>query len=156
MAKAGETIESPPTGVRITFLKTARDTNGELLQFDDVMQGGGYVPIEHIHPYIEERLEVLSGRARLSMRGQERDVVAGETVVIPAGTPHVWGNPHEEEVHVIIELRPALRLEEWFETFFGLQRDGKADPRSALPNPFQWAVISREYEEELYLASPPL
>jgi mannose-6-phosphate isomerase-like protein (cupin superfamily) len=156
MAKAGDTIESPPTGARIRFLKTARDTNGQLLQIDDVMQGGGRVAIEHVHPYMEERFEILSGSARLSMRGQQRDVGAGETVVVPAGTPHVWGNPHEDEVHLIIEFRPALRMEEWFETFFGLQKEGKINPNSGLPNPLQWAVISREYEDEIYLASPPL
>ena len=54
-------------------------------------EGGGRVPIEHVHPYIEERFEILSGTARLSMRGQLRDVGAGQTVVVPAGTPHVWG-----------------------------------------------------------------
>ena len=42
MAKAGDTIESPPTGACIRFLKTARDTNGQLLQIDDVMKGGGH------------------------------------------------------------------------------------------------------------------
>ena len=156
MAKAGETIEGPVSGVRIIFLKTARDTNGEVLQIDDVMQGGGRVPIEHVHPYMEERFEVLSGTARLSMRGRERDVVAGEPVVVPAGTPHVWGNPNEDDVHLILEFRPALRMEEWFETFLGLQKDGKVNPNSGLPNSLQWAVISREYEDEVYLASPPL
>src|SRR5215203_538062 len=156
MAKAGDTLESPLSGARIVFLKTARDTSGELLQLDDVMKGDGRVPIEHVHPHMEERFEILSGTARLSMRGQERDVGAGETVVVPAGTPHVWGNPNEDEVHLILELRPALRMEEWFETFFGLQKDGKVNPKSGLPNALQWAVISREYEDEIYLASPPL
>jgi hypothetical protein len=47
-------------------------------------------------------------------------------------------------------------MEEWFETFFGLQKDGKINPKRGLPNPLQWAVISREYEDEIYLASPPL
>ena len=156
MANAGDTVESPLSGARIVFLKKSRDTNGELLQLDDVMKGGGRVPIEHVHPYMEERFEILSGTARLSMRGQERDVGVGETVVVPAGTPHVWGNPNEDEVHLILEFRPALRMEEWFETFFGLQKDGKVNPGSGLPNPLQWAVISREYEDEIYLASPPL
>jgi quercetin dioxygenase-like cupin family protein len=156
IAKAGDTIESPFSGTRIVFLKTERDTNGQLLQLDDVMKGDGRVPIEHVHPYMEERFEILAGSARLSMRGQERDVGAGETVVVPAGTPHVWGNPGEEEVHLILEFRPALRMEEWFETFFGLQKDGKVNPKSGLPNALQWAVISREYEDEIYLASPPL
>jgi quercetin dioxygenase-like cupin family protein len=156
MAKAGDTIESPFSGVRIRFLKTARDTNGELLQLEDLMKGGGRVPIEHVHPYMEERFEIISGTARLSMRGQERNVLAGESVVVRAGTPHVWGNPNEDEVHLILEFRPALRMEEWFETFFGLQRDGKVNPKSGLPNLLQWAVISREYEDEIYLAWPPL
>ena len=135
IAKAGDTIESPISGARIVFLKTARDTNGELLQLDDVMKGGGRVPIEHVHPYMEERFEILSGSARLSMRGQERDVGAGETVVVHAGTPHVWGNPNEDEVHLILEFRPALRMETWFETFFGLQKDGKINPKSGCPTP---------------------
>jgi mannose-6-phosphate isomerase-like protein (cupin superfamily) len=156
MAKAGDSIESPFSGARIRFLKTARDTNGELLQVEDLMKGGGRVPIEHVHPYMEERFEIISGTARLSMRGQERDVFAGESVVVRAGTPHVWGNPNEDEVHLILEFRPALRMEEWFETFFGLQRDGKVNAKSGLPNLLQWAVISREYEDEIYLAWPPL
>jgi mannose-6-phosphate isomerase-like protein (cupin superfamily) len=45
------------------------------------------------------------------MRGRERDIGIGEKVVIPAGTPHVWGNLGEEEAHLIAELRPALDLE---------------------------------------------
>src|SRR5688500_4137625 len=99
MAKAGATIESPPTGARIRFLQAARDTNGELLQSGDVMNGGGRVAIEHVHPYREERFEIISGTTRMSMRGQQRDVFAGQKVVVPAGTPHVWGNPNEDEVH---------------------------------------------------------
>ncbi len=64
MAKAGDTIESPLSGARVRFLKTARDTDGELLRLDDVMKGGGRVPIEDVHPHIEERFEILSGTVR--------------------------------------------------------------------------------------------
>jgi quercetin dioxygenase-like cupin family protein len=156
MAKAGDTLESPLSGARIVFLKTARDTSGELLQLDDVMKGGGRVPIEHVHPHMEERFEILSGTARLSMRGQERDVGAGETIVVPAGTPHVWWNAGEEEAHLILEFRPALRTETLFETVFGLAQDGKVNSKNGLPNPLQLAVIVREYENEIYLARPPL
>ena len=37
MAKAGDIIENPITGERITFLKTTQETNGELLRFEDVL-----------------------------------------------------------------------------------------------------------------------
>jgi hypothetical protein len=119
-------------------------------------EGGGRVAAEHVNPYQEERFEILSGTARLSMRGQERDVGAGETVTVPAGTPHVWRNPGEEEVHVFAQLRPALRIQTWFETFFGLAKDGKVNLKNGLHNRLQWAVIDREYEDEIHLASPPL
>jgi hypothetical protein len=41
MAKAGDSMESPLSGVQTDFLKTACQTNGEPLQLDDVMRGGG-------------------------------------------------------------------------------------------------------------------
>lgn len=41
MANAGDTVESPLSGVQIVFLKTACQTNGEPLQLNDVMRGGG-------------------------------------------------------------------------------------------------------------------
>lgn len=156
MATAGDTLEHPVTGERIVFRKTARDTDGELLQAEFFMKGGGFVAAEHVHVQQEERFEVLSGTARFRMRGQERDVGAGETIVIPAGTPHVWWNPSEEEAHLIVELRPALRTETFFETFFGLAKDGKVNPKTGLPNLFQLALLAREYEDEVYLARPPL
>ncbi len=156
MATAGDTLEHPITGERIVFLKTARDTGGELLQVDFFMKPGGFVAAEHVHSRQEERFEVLSGSVRFRMNGQDRNVSAGETVVVPAGTPHVWWNPGEEEGHVVVELRPALRTENFFETFFGLAQDGKVSPRSGLPNPLQMALIAREYEDEIYLARPPL
>ena len=46
MAKAGDTIESPAIGDRIVFLKTARDTDGKMLQFDDFLNVGGNGPVE--------------------------------------------------------------------------------------------------------------
>jgi quercetin dioxygenase-like cupin family protein len=156
MARAGDTIESPISGARIRFLKTSRDTNGELLRYDEFLKRGGRGPREHVHHYQEERFEVVSGTARIGVRGPERDYGAGKTVVVPAGTPHVWGNPSEEEVHLIIEFRPALRVETFLETHFGLQKDGKVNPKSGLPNLFQRAVIAREYEDEVYLTRPPL
>jgi hypothetical protein len=42
----------------------------------------------------------------------------------------------------------------FFETFFGLATDGKTN-RRGLPNLFQLAVLMREFEDELRLASPP-
>ena len=69
MAKAGDVIENPVTGERITFLKTTRETNGELLRFEYVVPPGFTIP-EHVHPRQEERHEVSLARLGAAWEGR--------------------------------------------------------------------------------------
>ncbi|MFN8468913.1 MAG: hypothetical protein U0X20_25375 [Caldilineaceae bacterium] len=66
----------------------------------------------------------------------------------------VW-NSGDEELHVRVEVRPALTFESFFETFFGLAQDGKVSAKTGLPNPLQMAVTLRAYQDVLILAQPP-
>jgi len=59
-----------------------------------------------------------------------------------------------EDAHVLVQVSPALRTEMFFETFFGLAKDGKTNAKG-LPNPLSMAVILREYRDEVRLARPP-
>jgi quercetin dioxygenase-like cupin family protein len=155
MARSGDVLRHPVTGERVVWRKVAADTNGELLQGDLFVQPGGFVAAEHVHPHQEERFEALAGRLRLRIDGTERALQPGEAAVVPPGRPHVWWNAGEEEAHVMVEFRPALRSEMFFETFFGLAADGKAN-RKGLPNPLQLAVLIREFKDEIHLAKPSL
>jgi quercetin dioxygenase-like cupin family protein len=155
MVTSGDVLEHPITREKIVFRKTARDTDGELFQADLYLQPGGFVAAEHIHLLQEERFEVISGTLRGRVAGKELSSAPGETIVVPRGTPHVWWNSGDDELHVLVEVRPALRFENFFETFFGLAQDGKVDPKTGLPNPFQMALIMRAYRNELVLAQPP-
>ena len=155
MGKAGDVLEHPVTGEKIVFRKTARDTSGALLQADLYLQPGAFVAAEHIHPQQEERFQVIAGTLRGRVAGKELASGPGEIVVVPKGTPHVWWNSGDNELHVLVEVRPALRLETFFETFFGLAQDGKVNPKTGLPNPFQLALVMRTYRNELVLARPP-
>ena len=60
----------------------------------------------------------------------------------------------DEEVHFIWQTRPALKTEAFFETIYGLARDGKTDEQG-VPNLLHAAVLMREYQDELRLAQPP-
>jgi hypothetical protein len=61
---------------------------------------------------------------------------------------------------VLVRLTPALRIEDFFETFCGLARDGKANSKGIPRNPLQLAVLAHEYRHEVRLAGvagrPPL
>jgi quercetin dioxygenase-like cupin family protein len=155
MLNSGDIIEHPITRERIVFRKSSRDTGGAFLQADFYLQPGGFVAVEHIHPLQEERFEVVSGTLSGSFSGKEQAIGAGEIIVVPPGTPHVWWNSGDSETHVLVELRPALKTETFFETFFGLAQNGKVSPRTGLPNPLQMAVLMRAYRNELILARPP-
>jgi quercetin dioxygenase-like cupin family protein len=156
MVKAGDIMEHPITGEKIIFRKTAKDTDGELLQADVIMKPHGFVAAEHVHPLQEERFEVLSGSVKFRVNGVNREVHSGEIAIVPARTPHVWWNDSDEEARVLVEVRPALRFEEFFETFFGLAQAGKVDKKTGLPNPLVLALIMREFEREICLAKPPI
>ena len=118
MARRGQTVENPATGERITFLTTAADSGGELLVMESVWTRPGHRAPEHVHPEMEERWEVRSGRAAFRVGGRELEAGPGQTVVAPPGTPHLAWNPTEGEVRLRIEMRPALRWEEVTERLF--------------------------------------
>jgi quercetin dioxygenase-like cupin family protein len=157
VAKAGDIIENPITGERITFLKTTQETNGELLRFEYVLPPE-FTISEHFHPHQEERHEVILGTLRGRVGGQERDYAEGERVVGPAGVPHAWRNPSsEEELRIISELRPALVFETIMETSFGLARDGKTTKKQGIPkNPLQLAVLVDETRGMFYSGRVPV
>jgi hypothetical protein len=62
----------------------------------------------------------------------------------------------DDEVHVLVDFRPALRTETAFETLARLARDGKTNKAGAPKNPLLLALILRHYEDEIYFVRPPL
>ena len=156
MARAGDELVNPATGLRTVFRETAQTTHGELLQVDWIGRPGWTTGPDHVHPRQEERFEVLCGRLSLRADGVERDYGPGDVAVLPAGSPHAAWNAGDEEVHVLVDFRPALRTEIAFEALAGLARDGKTTSAGVPRNPLQLALVLREFEDEIYFVRPPL
>ncbi len=157
MAKVGDEIVNPVTGHRIIFRKTTQDTDGKLLQMDWIGSPGWKAGPAHVHSFQEERFEVLSGTLGSHVAGAQRTLKPGEEVVVPAGTTHTAWNTGEGEVHALVELRPAsVRSETMLETVFGLAQDGKLSKAGIPRNPLRLALIVHDYEDQIYLAQPPL
>jgi quercetin dioxygenase-like cupin family protein len=155
MAKAGEKIYNPIQDDRIVFRETAQDTGGELLRGELVVSPGGGNPL-HVHPRQEEHFEVLSGTLGVQVGQEHRSLAEGEEATVPPGVPHRWSHEAGEEARVLIELRPALNTEIFFETHYGLARDGKTD-ENGIPNLLQQAVtLNGVNRGEIYLAWPPV
>lgn len=154
MAHRGEVLESPNAGQRVVFRETSRETGGELLRLDFFVAPGGSLADEHLHPYQEESIHLLSGTLRCRIEGGERVVEAGGSVVLSPGVAHTLWNGGEEEAHALVEYRPALRMENLFETLFELGRQGKTNEQGS-PGFLRGAVMLKEFENEYRLPRPP-
>jgi quercetin dioxygenase-like cupin family protein len=154
MARAGEVLENHISGQRIIFRKTASDTDGELLEVEAVYtKPSPSRPPAHYHPYQEERFEVLSGRIKVMIEGEERAYGEGEDFVVLPGTPHeMWAE--EAGARVSWQTRPAMKTDEFFEAIWGLAKAGKINEKG-VPNLLQVAVIAREHADEYRLVKPP-
>lgn len=154
MARAGDVIENPLTGERVTFLETSRESGGRLLRMEYIFPPGFSIP-EHVHPHQEERWEVLSGTLRGRVGGRERSYAEGERVVGPAGVPHAWRNPGDEELRLLAELRPALHMDTLLETSFGIMRGWKTNKWGAPKYLLQIAVLADEAKDDFYPTGVP-
>lgn len=151
---ATDTIENPITGEHITFLNRSRDTDGEFVRLEVVLDPNGIGPPEHVHPRQEEYFRVLSGTLSGRVDGDTVRMEEGDEFTVWPGSHHAWWNDDDEELRVLVEMRPALQFEEFLETIHGLGRDGKTNAEG-LPNPFQLAVFGQAYWDDVRVTHPP-
>ncbi len=136
------------------FRSTAESSKGQLFQAELIAQPGSYVVRSHWHPTQEERFVVLEYGYKI---GAESGAAhPGDTVVCPVGVPHSQWNAGPAVMRIYYEHRPALESAElFFETYFGLSRDGKLLPSGDM-RLLQAAVLLSEVSDFIRITSPPL
>jgi quercetin dioxygenase-like cupin family protein len=154
MAYAGQTLENPVTGERITFLKTAADTGGAYCEIDLQLTPDGAVPGTHVHPKQEERFEVIAGKMKFRLGMRKIVAGPGEVVVVPAGAVHNFANAGHETARVRVRMTPALKMEELFETTVALAMQGRVN-RHGMPKPLDLALFVERFEDEARAPFPP-
>jgi quercetin dioxygenase-like cupin family protein len=154
MAYTGQTIHNPVSGERITFMQTAADTDGELLEFELELTPDGHVPGAHVHPEQEERFHVLEGTMKFRLGMRTIVAEAGESVVVPAGRVHKFANAGDGTARARVEVLPALDMEDLFTTVTELAHEGNVTP-SGMPKPMHLALFVRRFRREVRAPFPP-
>jgi quercetin dioxygenase-like cupin family protein len=154
MAQAGQTIDNPVTGERIVFRQTSADTGGRLLEVDLVLSPDGHVPGAHIHPKQEERFEIVSGTMKFRLGLRKIIARPGDVVAVPPGKIHKFQNAGETPVHARVQVRPALQMEELFETSVRLAQQGRTT-RKGLPRPLDLSLFVAKFADEVRAPFPP-
>jgi mannose-6-phosphate isomerase-like protein (cupin superfamily) len=154
MFRAGDTIENPITGERLTFIKTASDTDGEVTVVEVTVRPDGFVAAAHVHPKQTEIFRVVSGRMGAKLGRTKLEAGPGEVLTIEPGVAHKFWNVGEEDLVFVAEVRPSLEWESLIETMFSLAADGKTS-KKGMPNPFRLAVIANAHFDVVQLPVIP-
>ena len=88
MLRAGDSIENPVTGERLVFKKTFADTNGEYVLFECFVKPSGFVAAAHVHPFQQERFQIIEGSVTFKLNGQELPTEPGDCILVTPGMKH--------------------------------------------------------------------
>jgi uncharacterized protein YndB with AHSA1/START domain/quercetin dioxygenase-like cupin family protein len=148
-------LNMDPLGVRVELLRTAQETGGELLEFDVIGRARGLLAQSHVHTSQVERLEVISGAVRLRIDGQERLLTEGQSMEVPAGTPHSQLPAGQGPGRVRVRVRPAGRTQDFLERLAGLCSEGQIN-RFGFPRPVAGARLVRDFADTGHASRPPV
>jgi mannose-6-phosphate isomerase-like protein (cupin superfamily) len=151
MASAGEVIRNPATGETVTFLVTAADSGGKLLQLEMTAEKSS-APT-HVHPKIHERWDLQAGRVRFRVGEIDHMLEAPAKLEIPAGTPHRFAS--DGPIRTVVDYEPAGGFEDFLETVYALAAAGKTN-KQGMPNILRSAVIGHAHLDDYALPFPPV
>jgi uncharacterized protein YndB with AHSA1/START domain/mannose-6-phosphate isomerase-like protein (cupin superfamily) len=156
MANVGDVLEMPQLGCRVALIRTAAETDGELIEFDVLGRPRGLLTQPHVHVAQVEHYEVIAGTLKLVEGGREHVLGPGQTMQTPAGTPHRQG-PGEggEDGHVRVQVRPAGTTQAFLERLADMCAAGQFN-RFGLPRPVAAARLVSDFGAEGHAARPPL
>src|SRR3954451_24709607 len=109
----GQLVQDPVLRQRFRFSRTVEDGNDTLLVEVWVDPGGGVTP--HVHPAMQERFEVLEGRASFLAGRTWQQAGPGQTVVVAPGVRHAYRNTGDEVAHITCQARPPSTLQPFLE-----------------------------------------
>jgi uncharacterized protein YndB with AHSA1/START domain/quercetin dioxygenase-like cupin family protein len=156
MAKAGDVLEMEQLGCRVQLVRTAEETNGELVEFDVLGRPRGFLIQPHIHTNLVEHYEVLGGKFKLVVDGDERVLGPGETAQTPAGVAHrQMPGDDGSEGSVRVQVRPAGSTQAFLERVSEMCVAGQFN-RFGFPKPVAAANLVTEFGDEGHAAQPPL
>jgi mannose-6-phosphate isomerase-like protein (cupin superfamily) len=143
-----------------TFVFPIGENEPAVARFDVLLApggSGGGNALVHVHPGASETFTVKSGRLAVVMGGVERFAEPGQSITIPAGTPHHFRNADAGPTAATVAFEPAQQHLSFFKNFATLAQNrpqwfsAKGDPHLLLI-----ALVLHRYRGHLYLAGIPI
>jgi quercetin dioxygenase-like cupin family protein/uncharacterized protein YndB with AHSA1/START domain len=150
MAKSGDVIEVPELGLRFEFRATAEETGGAYTEVDVIGRPKGFIRAMHVHRGQVERHTVIAGAMRVKLHGKTHVLAPGESIEIPADTPHSQLPAGDGPGHIRVRLTPSGQIDGFLEAL------GQMSYRLGMPKPVAGARFIRDYGATGHAARPSL
>ena len=154
MAFKNKKVTNSKTGQSYTFLQTAADTQGKLLEMESSFEPHSLQPPLHYHPHQIEDFSILEGELTVNIHGSLKILKKGDHLHVPANTLHAMWNDGSAKTLVNWKVQPALNSEQFFETFAGLANDNKTNPQG-MPPFLQVVLTVNKFSNTFRMAKPP-
>lgn len=129
------THENPLIGDRVTFLKTAAETNGACTLIEVQLAPGGGNAL-HYHTEFTETFAPVKGTLTVRSGHDYVQLAAGESRTVQPLERHAFHNKSREPIVFQVELRPGHPgFEKSIQIGYGLARDGKTN-KKGIPKSF--------------------
>jgi uncharacterized protein YndB with AHSA1/START domain len=151
VAKSGDVLEVPALGVHIEV----RQADDGVFEFDVVGRARGFIAAEHVHVGATERHEVIEGAMNLKLNGVDHILCPGQSMEVPAGTPHTQLPHGDGDGRVRVTLRPGGITGEFLERLAELSASGGFN-RFGYPKLVPGAEIIRDFGDEAHASNPPV
>ena len=103
-------LHDPFTGQHLQFRRNGKQTAGQLLEVEVLLDPGGQVP-RHLHLRQDERVEVLEGTLSIRLGEAQRRLTQGDSIEVPRRTLHRVANAAAGRSRFLLQVRPARRME---------------------------------------------
>src|SRR3954469_14507145 len=147
VAKPGDVLQVPELGVRVEV----RRADEAVFEFDVVGRARGFIAAEHVHARSTERHEVIDGAMNLELDGVGHVLHAGQSMEVPAGTPHRQlshgDGDGDGDGRVRVTLRPGGSTGEFLERLAELSAT-KGFNRFGYPKTVPGAQLIRDFGDD--------
>lgn len=149
------TFYNPVNGETTTILKSAAQTSGNHTLFEVTLAPGGGNPL-HYHTKFTEEFFAVSGQLGLQKNKIVLYLEEGQSVLVPANTPHRFFNDGKTPITFRVKLVSGQPdFENFLKVMFGLVNDNKTFGKTQIPKNMYHIAIAFVWGNT-HLANPVL
>jgi quercetin dioxygenase-like cupin family protein len=139
-ADAGELLQVGSTRMRI--LEGGLQIDNRMGAMVTTMPAGGTAPPLHRHLMFDETFLITRGTVRFSLGKVQKNLIAGDYVVVPAGAWHTFANASDDTIEFFGTCTPAYYTN-YFRELSRLSGEGRLTPEANV-------AVMKRYATEVY------